>query len=120
MGIVNVTGSNSVNVFLGLGLSWTIGSIYWAIVGRSKEWEDRYPDIAGSISGPAFVVESANLGFSVLVYTACSVLGIALLIIRRKFLSCELGGPRAPKVSTSLSFVILWVSYVVLVSWRVS
>jgi len=27
--IGNVTGSNSVNVFLGLGLSWLIASIYW-------------------------------------------------------------------------------------------
>ena len=27
--IGNVTGSNSVNVFLGLGLPWTIASIYW-------------------------------------------------------------------------------------------
>merc|ERR1711881_248139 len=25
----NVTGSNSVNVFLGLGLPWTVGAAYW-------------------------------------------------------------------------------------------
>jgi solute carrier family 8 (sodium/calcium exchanger) len=29
--IGNITGSNSVNVFLGLGLPWCIASIYWAI-----------------------------------------------------------------------------------------
>ena len=27
--IGNITGSNSVNVFLGLGLPWCIASIYW-------------------------------------------------------------------------------------------
>lgn len=27
--IGNVTGSNSVNVFLGLGLPWVVSSIYW-------------------------------------------------------------------------------------------
>lgn len=27
--IGNITGSNSVNVFLGLGIPWLIGSIYW-------------------------------------------------------------------------------------------
>ena len=27
--IGNVTGSNSVNVFLGLGLPWTIAAVYW-------------------------------------------------------------------------------------------
>ena len=29
--IGNVTGSNSVNVFLGLGLPWTIAAIYWTV-----------------------------------------------------------------------------------------
>ena len=28
----NVTGSNSVNVFLGLGLPWTIAAIYHAVL----------------------------------------------------------------------------------------
>ncbi|KHJ82242.1 Sodium/calcium exchanger protein [Oesophagostomum dentatum] len=41
----NVTGSNSVNVFLGLGLPWLIASIYWASKGQS------------------FVVPAADLGF---------------------------------------------------------
>jgi solute carrier family 8 (sodium/calcium exchanger) len=27
--IGNITGSNSVNVFLGLGLPWVIAAIYW-------------------------------------------------------------------------------------------
>ena len=27
----NVTGSNSVNVFMGLGIPWLIASIYWAV-----------------------------------------------------------------------------------------
>merc|ERR1719379_888649 len=30
--IGNITGSNSVNVFLGLGMSWITASIYWAFV----------------------------------------------------------------------------------------
>ena len=29
--IGNVTGSNSVNVFLGLGLPWVVASIYWLV-----------------------------------------------------------------------------------------
>ena len=28
----NVTGSNAVNVFLGLGLPFTLGSLYWSSV----------------------------------------------------------------------------------------
>jgi len=30
--IGNVTGSNSVNVFLGLGLPWALATTYWATV----------------------------------------------------------------------------------------
>ena len=36
--VTNVTGSNSVNVFLGLGLSWCIAAIYWPVTGRTSEW----------------------------------------------------------------------------------
>merc|ERR1719285_1575465 len=38
----NVTGSNSVNVFLGLGLPWTIASIYWGLTESHDEWSARY------------------------------------------------------------------------------
>merc|ERR1719375_704137 len=33
--IVNVTGSNSVNVFLGLGLPWTMGAVFWVNTDRT-------------------------------------------------------------------------------------
>ena len=45
--IVNVTGSNAVNVFLGLGLPWTFATIWWAFRGDLRsEWELEYPDMA--------------------------------------------------------------------------
>merc|ERR1719408_952660 len=36
--IGNVTGSNSVNVFLGLGLPWMIAAIYWNATGVTSVW----------------------------------------------------------------------------------
>merc|ERR1712188_331807 len=44
--IGNVTGSNSVNVFLGLGLPWFCGAIYWAGADdvTLKEWTGKYKD----------------------------------------------------------------------------
>ena len=43
--IGNIMGSNSVNVFLGLGLPWLIGSIYWAVAGTNSpgygKWQVR-------------------------------------------------------------------------------
>ena len=36
--IVNAIESNSVNVFLGLSLPWTLGEIFWMHKGRWSEW----------------------------------------------------------------------------------
>merc|ERR1719245_1177530 len=38
----NVTGSNSVNVFLGLGLPWMIAAIMWSVGERTAKWDARY------------------------------------------------------------------------------
>ena len=40
----NITGSNSVNVFLGLGLPWAIAAMYWSVLGaeNEQEWRSKY------------------------------------------------------------------------------
>merc|ERR1711977_800542 len=43
--IGNVTGSNSVNVFLGLGLPWMMAAFYWT-GNATPAWTAKYPDIA--------------------------------------------------------------------------
>ncbi|WKY08170.1 hypothetical protein Q1695_007566 [Nippostrongylus brasiliensis] len=99
----NITGSNSVNVFLGLGLPWLVASIYWASKGRS------------------FVVPAADLGFSVTVFMCCSVVFLIVLMLRRTmaaFGRAELGGPFALKIGSGLLFVLLWFVYVALSIWN--
>ncbi|CAO4374860.1 unnamed protein product [Caenorhabditis nigoni] len=99
----NVTGSNSVNVFLGLGLPWVIASLYWASKGES------------------FRVDAGDLGFSVTVFMICSVLFLVVLVLRRKlalFGQGELGGPFGPKTLSTLFFVGLWIAYVALSIWN--
>merc|ERR1719174_1529106 len=56
--IVNVTGSNSVNVFLGLGVPWTVAAVYWKFNGRTAEWERLYPSVRDTLDAntAAFVV----------------------------------------------------------------
>ncbi|XP_069123954.1 sodium/calcium exchanger 1-like [Argopecten irradians] len=98
----NVNGSNSVNVFLGIGLPWTIAAIYWLI----KTGED-------------FEVPTGSLAFTVIIYTAAAILAILCLILRRNlsiFGNAELGGPKIPKYVSSIFFVILWVIYVLMSS----
>ncbi|CAA94387.2 Calx-beta domain-containing protein [Caenorhabditis elegans] len=99
----NVTGSNSVNVFLGLGLPWVIASLYWASKGES------------------FRVDAGDLGFSVTVFMICSVLFLVVLVLRRKlkaFGQGELGGPFGTKTLSALFFVGLWIVYVGLSIWK--
>lgn len=119
--IVNVTGSNAVNVFLGLGIPWTIGAYYWSSTARDDDWVSRYAEVIDvtSVDGAAFVVESGNIGFCVVTFCACSCSALFLLVWRRKFVGGELGGPQQSKKSSALCFLMLWVVFVVACCWRV-
>ncbi|CAF2065948.1 unnamed protein product [Rotaria magnacalcarata] len=97
--IGNVTGSNSVNVFLGLGLPWLVAAVYW----ESKNLP--------------FTVKAGDLSFSVLVFSCSCIIGMILLTLRRflgVFGKAELGGPTIPKYACSIFFVFLWICYLTL------
>merc|ERR1711992_283632 len=91
----NVTGSNAVNVFLGIGIAWTMAAIYWAAKGET------------------FDVKVGSLGFSVTIFCVEALIAIMVLLLRRNpAVGGELGGPKAVKTVTSGLFVCLWVTYV--------
>merc|ERR1719226_371616 len=95
----NVTGSNAVNVFLGVGIAWSMAAIYHEAIGTPG----------------GFSVEPASLGFSVTVFCIEAVVAITTLMIRRNpAIGGELGGPRGAKTATSCLFVFLWVFYVLI------
>ncbi|XP_016385269.1 solute carrier family 8 member 4b isoform X2 [Sinocyclocheilus rhinocerous] len=98
--IGNVTGSNAVNVFLGIGVAWTIAAVYW----RTK--------------GKPFQVDPGSLAFSVTLFTALAVVCVSVLMYRRRpsVAGGELGGPRTCKILTSLLFISLWLIYILLAS----
>ncbi|XP_051478122.1 sodium/calcium exchanger 3 isoform X4 [Apus apus] len=93
--IGNVTGSNAVNVFLGIGLAWSVAAIYWASQGQE------------------FQVSAGTLAFSVTLFTIFAFICISVLLYRRRpHLGGELGGPRGCKLATMLLFVGLWLLYI--------
>jgi len=115
--IGNITGSNSVNVFLGLGLPWMIAAFYWALPhGESVTagWHARYSGEPWYKEGmsTAFVVPAADLGFSVTVFSTCACICIFMLILRRRLFGYELGGPDGPKYATAAVFIGLWFAYI--------
>lgn len=114
----NVTGSNSVNVFLGLGLPWLLATIVHtisdfksdAVLSKGKVVEFQagtYPMIAGS------------LGFSVILFCVCAVTCISFLYVRRFIFGYELGGNSLPRNLTGLFFIGLWMIYIVVSSLEV-
>ena len=96
----NVTGSNAVNVFLGIGIAWSVASIYHAVKGTPN----------------GFQVEPGALGFSVTLFCILASVCIASLFFRRmnKNIGYELGGPKKSKIITSLLFFGLWIIYVMM------
>lgn len=132
----NVTGSNSVNVFLGLGLPWSIAAIYWSGGFYSdkakKKWHNRYGgrdnDGSGGSKGPrgartigestpvAFVVPAGDLAVTVLAFVVCGLICMAILAYRRKTYGAELGGPRRMARVHSTIMVCLWLAYILISS----
>ncbi|XP_061481535.1 sodium/calcium exchanger 1 isoform X1 [Rhineura floridana] len=93
--IGNVTGSNAVNVFLGIGVAWSIAAIYHAA------------------NGKPFEVQPGTLAFSVTLFTIFAFISVGVLLYRRRpEIGGELGGPRTAKILTSSLFVLLWLLYI--------
>jgi solute carrier family 8 (sodium/calcium exchanger) len=126
----NVTGSNSVNVFLGLGLPWLIAcganSSYTAPDVPGTEWlmvNGEYSKEKVTIDGEtisfdkgAFPVLAGTMGSSVILFCACAVACIITIYIRRWTGLGELGGPSFAKKVTAVFFIGLWMVYVVVSS----
>jgi len=116
--IGNITGSNSVNVFLGLGLPWMLAAFYWANAGEEAQaaWRSRYssePWYDPSLR-VGFAVPAGSLGVSVGIFTVTAVLTLGTLILRRAREGHELGGVTVAKYVTAVFFVLLWFAYIAL------
>lgn len=98
--IGNVTGSNAVNVFLGIGVAWTIAAVYWQTKGKP------------------FKVQPGSLAFSVTLFTVMALVCVLVLLYRRRpgVSAGELGGPRTAKLLTFFLFLSLWFIYILLAS----
>lgn len=91
----NVTGSNSVNVFLGLGLPWVIATIYEAAVNERD-----------------YYVPAGSLGFSVVVFIICASFCVVCLLVRRWKVGGELGGGKNGRLGSAIFLCFLWLIYI--------
>jgi len=93
--IGNVTGSNAVNVFLGIGIAWLTAAVYH------------------SYNGSVFRVEAGSLATSVTIFLIGSCVAFSVLQWRRYHpqIRGELGGPHKYKVIAFTIFLGCWLFY---------
>ncbi|CAM8928088.1 unnamed protein product [Rhodiola kirilowii] len=101
--IANITCSNSVNIYVGIGIPWLIDTAYNYIAYRE----------------PLYIKNAQGLSFALLVFFCTSIGCIVVLVFRRVTLGAELGGPRIWAWATSIYFMSLWVIFVVLSSLKI-
>lgn len=116
--IGNIMGSNSVNVFLGLGISWTLGALHWRNAGVTEEWKRRthhgktFEDLyLKRYNNGGFMVPSGTLLFSVSVYTGFACICVGILFFRRARQGGELGGSKISQLRDSFLLMSLWFFY---------
>nr|XP_046918733.1 sodium/calcium exchanger 1-like isoform X2 [Dermatophagoides farinae] len=93
--IGNVTGSNAVNVFLGIGIAWTLAAFVNAYRGRE------------------FRINPGSLAYSVTLFCVSAAFCCLILMIRRRA-GGELGGPLISKTLTTILFVSIWLFYILM------
>mgnify|MGYP003389654656 CR=1 FL=1 len=95
-----IAAANGANIFLGLGLPWTIATIY--------QWAEKDSNFyIGRM-------ETGDINFacvSLLIATACFVI---ILVMRRFFAQGEIGGTNEGRFCTSFVMFMLWIIFVVL------
>jgi solute carrier family 8 (sodium/calcium exchanger) len=122
----NVTGSNSVNVFLGLGLPWLLATLansdYTPPMVPGMEFIDGVENKV-TIDGKditfekgSFPVLAGTMGSSVILFCICAAVCIFTLYVRRWMGLGELGGPAGPRKLTGAFFICLWMIYIVVSS----
>jgi len=98
----NIYGANAANIFIGLGLPWTIACFYyWAKTGEATYTLGHF--------------EAADITFAVVLFLLISIIVFMTLFVRRySGNKGELGGTDVSKYLTGFCFMMMWVVFVVL------
>ncbi|XP_064645069.1 sodium/calcium exchanger 1-like [Lineus longissimus] len=99
--LIGITANCGINVFLGLGIPWFVGAIYW------------------STKGSAYMVPALTFDIGYIIFVVFTVFWTAAMVMRRfipAFGSGELGGKVIPKSLSTVFLLVLWLVFVLLTS----
>jgi len=110
--IGNVTGSNSINVFMGIGLAWSLAAFKWQLNEPDEHWRKGFAHLTDGqkdnvysfldcngkdkpCSGNAiFITPAGSIWFNLMVFSVNAFFAIQHLYARRRRFGGELGGPK--------------------------
>lgn len=92
----NITGYNTVNVLLGLGIPWVIAAVH------------------KRNNNEVYKMPSKGLDLSVIVFVGVSLVGLAINIFRRCYVKGELGGSTFGRALSAFLLTLLWIIYLVI------
>jgi solute carrier family 8 (sodium/calcium exchanger) len=126
--IGNITGSNSINVFVGIGLAWCLAAFKWEMGGDpTDDWIKKVNGLSDSVKqnvlvaskakdGKAvFITPAGSMWFNLTVFSMNAFFALQHLCLRRKKWGGELGGPKKGFMGQYFSAVFLisqWFIYV--------
>lgn len=126
--IGNVVGSNSVNVFLGVGMAWALAAFKWETAKPDAAWNARIFQSVQLSSGvkenvrdamrdgnAVFVTPAGTLWFNLMIFSVNALFALQHLFARRKRWGGELGGPKRGFMGQYFSAAFLafqWFIYV--------
>merc|ERR1719409_1438450 len=94
--IGNVTGSNSINVFMGIGIAWVVAACYWQSQSSiSSEWLARFGkldttqqqnvrDGMSDLTKPVFIAPGGTIWFNLMVFCINAFFALGILYARRR------------------------------------
>jgi solute carrier family 8 (sodium/calcium exchanger) len=126
--IGNITGSNSINVFMGIGIAWTLAAFRWEtgepdeiffkkLTHMTPAQRENVADVMANKNGHAvFVTPAGTIWFNLMVFSVNAFFALQHLYARRKRFGGELGGPKKGIMGQYFSGAFLvaqWFIYVI-------
>lgn len=102
--IANITCSNAVNIYVGIGIPWLIDTTYNYFAYHE----------------PLRIENAEGISYSLVVFFSTAIGCIFVLVLRRIVFGAELGGPRIWAWITCVYFMMLWLIFIILSSLKLS